>query len=714
MKHIKIVLFSLALMILFCTKGQSTTYFLKTPSGWNPQQITPLSLLPKPASDSAKEIKTAAIYWLPDYMKGNVSRGNTDPVKDPFKENCEDNYDLNTVCPAPKISTGILHITNELDCQDACICPSNYKYHSENCNGNYVLAGSSCNDDDRKKGDGKIKYTLCRCSSSYPYSTSNCNGEYEVGGSSCNDDRGTFYTSCNPRPCSDGGYYDSSSQTNMKCSGVTYGGRTCYSCYQPSCSEGGYSSSDDSSMVCSSTSYYGQTCYNCRSKTCSDGGYSSSSISGQTCSGVTYEGMTCYSCTADPCAGLTDKQCSSGCDSYYSQCPSKCQSCKTCSPYADETGCTNGDYDCSDGCGGTRKCCKVCDPEDRTCSCPGKVYCDPETKVGSGATCTAGGKTFYETCLVKETCNDDNIKNDKGTCYTNTGNIGTGWYQTGTKCTKQDGSKIYTHYNCSFSRTDCYGNLPPCAGKKECPGDKGTGECSCGGKKYFETCADTCDDSGLRENGGYCPASSTTSCTSRETCGYYMVKSKCTTSTGTSYVYVKDCNDTGKDCNGNTPPCAGYKECENGSIGSGGSCTCGGETFYKTCSSCDTSGGYINSEYYTATDDPNRLATGWTTVRQKCTLPGGTPVYYYTECNADKSLAPCRGKPYKSSQCGSGQTLGGSICSCGGTQFGDYCIQECPYEDTAETCAAQGKEFESKCHGDGADESEWIWYGICK
>ena len=182
MKHIKIVLFSLAVMILFCAKGHATTYFLKTPFGWNPQQITPLSLLPKPASNPAEEIKTAAIYWLPDYMKGNVSRGNTDPVKDPFKENCEDNYDLNTICPTPKISTGILHITNELDCQDACICPSNYKYHSENCNGNYVLAGSSCNDDDRKKGDGKIKYTLCRCSSSYPYSTSNCNGEYEVGG----------------------------------------------------------------------------------------------------------------------------------------------------------------------------------------------------------------------------------------------------------------------------------------------------------------------------------------------------------------------------------------------------------------------------------------------------------------------------------------------------------------------------------------------------
>ena len=35
MKHIKIVLFSLAVMILFCAKGHATTYFLKTPFGWN-------------------------------------------------------------------------------------------------------------------------------------------------------------------------------------------------------------------------------------------------------------------------------------------------------------------------------------------------------------------------------------------------------------------------------------------------------------------------------------------------------------------------------------------------------------------------------------------------------------------------------------------------------------------------------------------------------
>ena len=113
MKHIKIVLFSLAVMILFCAKGHATTYFLKTPFGWNPQQITPLSLLPKPASNPAEEIKTAAIYWLPDYMKGNVSRGNTDPIKDPFKENCENFYRYSAHYQRTGLS-GCLYLSEQL------------------------------------------------------------------------------------------------------------------------------------------------------------------------------------------------------------------------------------------------------------------------------------------------------------------------------------------------------------------------------------------------------------------------------------------------------------------------------------------------------------------------------------------------------------------------------------------------------------------------
>lgn len=288
--------------------------------------------------------------------------------------------------------------------------------------------------------------------------------------------------------------------------------------------------------------------------------------------------------------------------------------------------------------------------------------------------------------------------------------ISDGYYQIGTKCTKQNGTQIYLYYGCMFS-TDCKGNRPPCYGKKECPGDKGTGECSCGNKKYFESCTDTCDGSGLSANDGYCVAPKTTDCTGNGTCGYYTVKPKCTNTEGISYVYAKSCKDTSKDCNGNTPPCAGYKECPQGSTGSGESCSCGSETYYKSCSTCDTTGTTIDGDYYSATDNANGLGSGYTTVRFKCTKSDGNSVYYYTSCNADKSLAPCKG--YVSS-CTSGLILGGRECKCGGNTYREYCLAECPYEDTAETCAAQGKEFESKCHGDGANESEWIWYGICK
>ena len=37
---------------------------------------------------------------------------------------------------------------------------------------------------------------------------------------------------------------------------------------------------------------------------------------------------------------------------------SGCKAC--CTPYSDETGCSCGTYSCSDGCGGTRKCCSSC------------------------------------------------------------------------------------------------------------------------------------------------------------------------------------------------------------------------------------------------------------------------------------------------------------------------------------------------------------------
>ena len=405
MKYLKISIFSLVLMLLFSTGVYALSLY-----GSSADKITEANasaLMPEPMT--AEAVTTVAgIYWLPDYLKGNISRGNDDPDKNPFDEDCEKHYNLHTTCPTPKISTGEIHVTNELTCQKKCICPSSYQYHTGNCSGSKAPTGASCND---TEGDGYLKYTQCHCTSSYPHTTATCKGEYQVGGSSCTDNRGTYYTSCNPRPCSDGGYYDSSNQTNMKCSGVTYGGRTCYSCYQPQCSEGGYKAANDTSMVCSSTSYYGRTCYSCRNKTCADGGYDSASKTGYTCSAVTYAGLSCYSCKVDPCYGLENKSCDYGCQTYYSQCSSKCQSCKTCSKVCESgystTACTSSqvivDSSKKNECGDT---CYKCRAKDDNCPSGYQASACSSTQVQTGTQKTEAGSTCYA-CRAK-TCTDYN------------------------------------------------------------------------------------------------------------------------------------------------------------------------------------------------------------------------------------------------------------------------------------------------------------------
>ena len=169
--------------------------------------FTPMSLKPLPFA-SASGIKVAGIYWLPDYLGKNISRGSEDMgggdiVKD--DSDCMEHYNLYATCPSPKLSTGIVHPVAGMTCQKGCICPSEYKYTSSNCSGEYQPSGTAC--------DGK-------------------------------------YNACSPKPCTSGGYY-AEQQTERICSAVTYGGRTCYSCYQPQCSAGGYETATKSGYLCS-------------------------------------------------------------------------------------------------------------------------------------------------------------------------------------------------------------------------------------------------------------------------------------------------------------------------------------------------------------------------------------------------------------------------------------------------------------------------------
>ncbi len=218
--------------------------------------MTHTALLPEPVA-SGNAFKLAATWWLPDWQGSQGSRGSTDDgggdiVKD--DSDCMEHYNLYETCPSPKVSTGIVHPVAGMTCQKGCICPSEYKYTSSNCTGEYQVSGMAC--------DGK-------------------------------------YNACSPKPCTSGGYY-AEQQTDRICSAVTYGGRTCYSCYQPQCSAGGYETATNSGYLCSAVAYYGRTCYSCKNDTCPSG-YGKSpcgSSHHQTGTAKTEAGSTCYACAA--------------------------------------------------------------------------------------------------------------------------------------------------------------------------------------------------------------------------------------------------------------------------------------------------------------------------------------------------------------------------------------------------------------------------------
>ena len=104
--------------------------------------FTPMSLLPQPFA-STSSLKVAGIYWLPDYLGKNISRGSNDVgggdiVKD--DSDCMKHYNLYETCPSPKLSTGVVHPVAGMTCQKSCYCPSEYIYSSSNCAGEYQVS----------------------------------------------------------------------------------------------------------------------------------------------------------------------------------------------------------------------------------------------------------------------------------------------------------------------------------------------------------------------------------------------------------------------------------------------------------------------------------------------------------------------------------------------------------------------------------------------
>ena len=151
--------------------------------------FTPMSLMPRPFA-SASGLKVAGIYWLPDYLGKNISRGSSDDVGGgDIGGNCEENYGMHTpsnIDDKYTCSKYNYNVTSSLKCHVNCRCKDEYQYTSSNCSGNYTTAGTSC----------EGKYNQCVCKSEFRYNSSNCSGEYEVSGTSC----GGYYNACTIRP----------------------------------------------------------------------------------------------------------------------------------------------------------------------------------------------------------------------------------------------------------------------------------------------------------------------------------------------------------------------------------------------------------------------------------------------------------------------------------------------------------------------------------
>ena len=336
MKHIKFLILSSVSMFLFVSVAFVADVFAANP------HFTPMSLLPQPFA-SASGIKVAGIYWLPDYMKGNVSRGSDDAGGGDIDGNCEKNYGMHT--PSNIDSRYICskynyNVTSSLKCHVNCRCKDEYKYTSSNCSGNYTTAGTSC----------EGKYNQCVCKSEFKYNSSNCSGEYEVSGTSC----GGNYNGCTIRP--------ECTVSSMSCTYGCAGYNSCDRC--TSCKSNPDCDVSDKSCTYGCASY--NSCSKCTS--CKDNpDCSATAVSCDYGCASTNSCGICTSCSGNPDCNVSDKSCDCGCSSTNSC--GKCTSCKSCPP--------------SDPCSGV--------------SCGSNAYCS-----GGSCYCNSGYHKSGSSCVKDE------------------------------------------------------------------------------------------------------------------------------------------------------------------------------------------------------------------------------------------------------------------------------------------------------------------------
>ena len=299
-------------------------------------------------------------------------------------------------------------------------CPAGQVGVGDSCNGQYA----SCQCDpaliscpSNKNGQGAScggKYQSCVCKSEYIYTSSNCTSPRSLSGSSCDGK----YTGCSCPTGVSSGSYGCETYYPSPCSSV------CKKAYTDNC----HNRSDNNSAVYGCMKYWSdcsskcETPYtdNCRNRTavisscpananCQYFSDCSSKISSWSCkSGYIQSGNSCI----NPCDNRTNQSCSYGCQTYWSDCSSKCQTCypdncrnqtavsvpsnATCSSYYSDCSSKCSAWSCNSGYEKSGNSCIKVDP------------CDNRTN----QSCTYGCQTYWSDCSSKcQTCYPDNCRN---------------------------------------------------------------------------------------------------------------------------------------------------------------------------------------------------------------------------------------------------------------------------------------------------------------
>ena len=373
--------------------------------------------------------------------------------------------------------------------------------------------------------------------------------------------------------------------------------------------------------------------------------------------------------------------CSKCCDGFYrlESCTSEyevagdiCVLKETC--FGEETRESGADYSCSD--------CQTREGKRLySCECVGNCYLDSCPLYGicnsdcKGKYCLTGCQEGYKLNSSETGCIDECDKLQEG-CSTG--------YEFVNQCVRKSDGKTYG--DCVDCKDEAAFNNP-CKGYYTCSGGgrtpSGEAKCYCGNVPYYEKCLvqETCFSSG----GSYYNTS-LGRCSEWGGTGYYYVGEKCTNLVGKTFQLYCNCDYWQKDCMGNTPPCQGFKICDDLGGGAEGteSCTCGGRTYYKACAETCVAGGTnsCNYSYVSLTDKElaekynNEPPPGTYFVKDKCTKLDGTVIKWFLGCtarclDANGENSPCGGMTYYDPE----TVPEAPDCECGGkTYYKETCI----------------------------------------